>query len=151
MIALTFDDGPAKYTETILKCLEKYGARATFFVQGKSASRYPDALKHAVSIGCEIGNHTWGHAKLTTSSYQDIVSQISSTNDAVYEITGVYPVLFRPPYGAYNSSVLSAANMPAVMWSVDTLDWKTRNTAKTVLSVKNSAKDGSIILMHDIH
>lgn len=151
MVAITFDDGPAKYTEEILACLEKYEAHATFFVQGKSVSRYPETLKHAVAIGCEIGNHTWGHAKLTSSSSDEIKSQISQTNTAVYEITGVYPKLFRPPYGAYNGSVLSAANMPAIMWSVDTLDWKTRNTEKTVLSVKNSVKDGSIILMHDIH
>ena len=151
MIALTFDDGPAKYTETILACLEKYDARATFFVQGKSVSKYPETVKHAVDIGCEIGNHTWGHIKLTAAASEDIKSQISSTNNAVYEITGVYPTLFRPPYGAYNGAVLTSANMPAIMWSVDTLDWKTRNTEKTIASVKNSAKDGSIILMHDIH
>lgn len=151
MVAITFDDGPAKYTEEILACLEKYEARATFFVQGKSVSRYPETLKHAVNIGCEIGNHTWSHVKLTSSSSDEVKNQISKTNNAVYEITGVYPRLFRPPYGAYNGSVLSSANMPAIMWSVDTLDWKTRNTEKTILSVKNSVKDGSIILMHDIH
>ena len=151
MVALTFDDGPAKYTEQILDCLEKYGARATFFVQGKSVSRYPDAIKHAAAIGCEIGNHTWDHANLSKSTAEEITSQISSTNDAVFELTGIYPKLMRPPYGAYNGTVLSSSNMPAIMWSVDTLDWKTRNTEKTFQSVKNSAKDGSIILMHDIH
>lgn len=151
MIALTFDDGPAKYTETILACLEKYEARATFFVQGKSVPRYSDAIKHAARIGCEIGNHTWDHAKLTSVSSDEVKAEISKTNNAVYEITGVYPTLFRPPYGSYNGAVLTAANMPAVMWSLDTLDWKTRNTEKTVLSIKNSAKDGSIVLMHDIH
>ena len=151
MIALTFDDGPSKYTEEILACLEKYGAKATFFVQGKSVSRYPDAVKHAAQIGCEIGNHTWSHVKLTKTTTEDVVGQISNTNNAVYELTGVYPALFRPPYGAYNGTVLTAANMPAIMWSVDTLDWKTRDTEKTVESVKSSARDGSIILMHDIH
>ena len=151
MIALTFDDGPSKYTETILACLEKYDARATFFVQGKTVSRYPETLKHLTNIGCETGNHTWSHIKLTTATSEDVASQISSTNQAVFDITGVYPKLFRPPYGAYNGAVLASANMPAIMWSVDTLDWKTRNTEKTVESVKNSAKDGSIILMHDIH
>ncbi|MBR4172997.1 MAG: polysaccharide deacetylase family protein [Clostridia bacterium] len=151
MLAITFDDGPAKYTETILACLEKYGARATFFVQGKSISRYPETVKHAVAIGCEIGNHTWGHANLSKSTASEIREQIESTNNAVFEVAGVYPKLFRPPYGAYNSAVLSAADKPAIMWSVDTLDWKTRNTEKTVASIKSSAKDGSIILMHDIH
>lgn len=151
MVAITFDDGPSKYTETILACLEKYDARATFFVQGKSVSGYPETIKHMSNIGCEIGNHTWSHVKLTAATSDEIKSQISGTNNAVHGITGVYPKLFRPPYGAYNNSVLSVANMPAIMWSVDTLDWKTRNTEKTVASVKSSAKDGSIILMHDIH
>ena len=151
MVALTFDDGPANYTEAILSCLEKYDARATFFVQGKNASRYPETLKHAVNIGCEIGNHTWNHATLTKISAEEVKSQISSTNNKVYEITGVYPKLFRPPGGAYNGSVLENANMPAIMWSVDTLDWKTRDTNKTISSVKSSVKDGSIVLMHDIH
>ena len=151
MVAVTYDDGPAKYTDSILDCLEKYGARATFFVQGKSVSKYADTVKRAVKLGCEIGNHTNSHANLTKLSSDGIASEISATNNAVYNAAGIYPKLFRPPYGAYNSSVLSAANMPAIMWSVDTLDWKTRNADKTLASVQSSTKDGSIILMHDIH
>ena len=151
MVAVTYDDGPAKYTDSILDCLEKYHARATFFVQGKSVSKYASSVKRAVELGCEIGNHTNSHANLTKLSSDGIASEISATNKAVYNAAGVYPKLFRPPYGAYNSSVLSAAGMPAIMWSVDTLDWKTRNADKTLASVQSSTKDGSIILMHDIH
>ena len=151
MVAITYDDGPAKYTDSILDCLEKYGARATFFVQGKSVSKYANSVKRAVEIGCEIGNHTNSHANLTKLSSDGIASEISATNNAVYNAAGVYPKLFRPPYGAYNSSVLSAAGMPAIMWSVDTLDWKTRDAGKTLASVQSSTRDGSIILMHDIH
>ncbi|HAL63259.1 MAG TPA: hypothetical protein DCO93_02305 [Clostridiales bacterium] len=151
MVAITYDDGPAKYTDSILDCLEKYGARATFFVQGQSVPKYPGAVKRAVSIGCEIGNHTQNHANLSKLNSSEISAQLTDTNNAVYNITGVYPKLFRPPYGAYNKTVLEAAKMPAIMWSVDTLDWKTRNAAKTLESVKKSVRDGSIILMHDIH
>ena len=151
MVAVTYDDGPAKYTDSILDCLEKYNVRATFFVQGKSVPKYAGAVKRAVSLGCEIGNHTETHAKLTKLNASQIAAQISDTNNAVYAAAGVYPKLFRPPYGAYNQSVLDAAKMPAIMWSVDTLDWKTRNAAKTLESVRKSARDGSIILMHDIH
>ena len=151
MVAITYDDGPAQYTESILDCLEKYKARATFFVQGKSVSRYASSVNRAVEMGCEIGNHTNSHANLTKLSSNEVASQISATNNAVYNATGVYPQLFRPPYGAYNNSVLSAAGMPAIMWSVDTLDWKTRSAEKTLASVQSSTKDGSIILMHDIH
>ena len=151
MVAITYDDGPAKYTDSILDKLEKYGVRATFFVQGKNVPRYASSVKRAVDMGCEIGNHTNDHANLTKISASDVTSEISAANNAVYNAAGVYPKLFRPPYGAYNNSVLSAANMPAIMWSVDTLDWKTRNADKTLESVKTSVKDGSIILMHDIH
>lgn len=151
MVAVTYDDGPAKYTDAILDCLEKYNARATFFVQGNSVSKYANSVKRAVSIGCEIGNHTKTHANLSKLNASEISAQLSDTNKAVYSATGVYPKLFRPPYGAYNKTVLEAAKMPAVMWSVDTLDWKTRNAGKTLESVQKSVRDGSIILMHDIH
>ena len=151
MVAITFDDGPGKHTDRILSILEKYNARATFFVQGKYVSKYKNTLARAVNNGNEIGNHTWSHVKLSASSVSTIGSQISSTNNAVYNATGVYPKLYRPPYGAYNKSVLNSVSMPAIMWSVDTLDWKTRNASKTLASVQKSAHDGAIILMHDIH
>lgn len=151
MVALTFDDGPGKYTDKILSCLEKYGARATFFVQGHSVAAYKSTVSRAADLGCEIGNHTWNHVNLAKSSSGTISSQISKTNAAVYNATGTYPTLYRPPYGAYNNSVLSSVAMAAVMWSVDTLDWKTRSAEKTLKSVMNNASDGAIILMHDIH
>ncbi len=150
MVALTFDDGPGKHTDKILSCLEKYGVKATFFVQGKAVASYKNTLKRAVNMGCEIANHTYGHVNLAKSSAQTIASQISSTNTAVYNATGVYPKLYRPPYGEYNSSVLSRIAMPAILWSVDTLDWKTKSAAKTLSSVKKDTTDGAIILMHDI-
>ncbi len=151
MVAITFDDGPGKYTNDVLSILEKYNVHATFFVQGKSVASYASVLQRAVSLGCEIGNHTWSHVDLSKSSASNIANQINSTNTAVYNATGVYPKLYRPPYGAYNKTVLNSIAMPAIMWSVDTLDWKTRNAAKTLESVRKSTKDGGIILMHDIH
>ncbi len=151
MVALTFDDGPGKYTDEVLSILEKYKVRATFFVQGQYVDKYKDTLARAVNNGNEIGNHTWSHVKLTGSSSSTVSNQISSTNNAVYNATGVYPKLYRPPYGAYNKSVLNSIAMPAIMWSVDTLDWKTRDPAKTLQSVQKDTRDGGIILMHDIH
>ncbi len=147
MVALTFDDGPGQYTDQVLSILDKYNSRATFFVQGKAVSGYADVLKRAVDMGCEIGNHTWSHVNLTSG----IGNQISATNTAVYNATGVYPKIYRPPYGSYNSYVLNSIAMPAIMWSVDTLDWKTRSVSQNIASVKKDARDGSIILMHDVH
>jgi len=151
VVAITFDDGPGKYTDDILSILEKYNVRATFFVQGKNVAGYKSVLERAVSLGNEIGNHTWSHVYLTKSSSSTIAQQINSTNNAVYNATGVYPKVYRPPYGSYNNTVLNSISMPAIMWSVDTLDWKHRDPAKTLESVKKSTTDGAIILMHDIH
>ncbi len=151
MVAITFDDGPGKYTDRVISILEKYNARATFFVQGKSVAGYASVMKRAVDLGNEIGNHTWSHVNLSSSSTATISQQINSTNTAIYNATGVYPRLYRPPYGAYNKTVLNCISMPAIMWSVDTLDWKTRNAQKTLQSVQKSTTDGAIILMHDIH
>ncbi len=151
MVALTFDDGPGPYTDRILDVLTKYDAKATFFVVGNRLGSYSSTLKRQVELGMEIGCHTWNHTQLTTLDRSGIASQISSTNNKVHEITGLYPSLLRPPYGSYNSTVREVSGAPIIMWSIDTLDWKTRNADSTYKAVMNNVKDGDIILMHDIH
>lgn len=151
MVALTFDDGPGPYTERLLKCLKENHAVATFFVVGSSVDRYKDTVKKAYQMGCEIGNHSWNHPQLTQLDGASLAAQISNTNRVVRSATGQNPTLLRPPYGAYNSTVSAAAGMPLILWDVDTLDWKTRNVQSTIQSVMSNARDGSIILMHDIH
>lgn len=151
-VALTFDDGPHKtITRQILKTLHQYDAKATFFVTGRNAERYPTILKEVVAAGHEVGNHTYNHPKLTTIPLEDAQSQIQSTNKLVESIIGQEPTLFRPPYGAYNSQIQETLEVPIIMWSVDTLDWKHGNPKKLLQNVKAQAKNGSIILMHDIH
>lgn len=151
MVALTFDDGPSKYTEAILNQLEKYGAKATFFVVGNRVSQYSDILKRESELGMEIGNHSWDHANLTKLSESGIKAQKTQTDNAVSAVTGKNTTLFRPPYGSKSTAVASAYNMPLILWSVDTLDWKTRNAKSTVDAVMNNVKDGDIVLMHDIY
>lgn len=151
MIALTFDDGPSSYTQTIVDCLEKNNARATFFVVGNRVNSYKSQLKAAFDAGCEIGNHTWSHPTLTRLSTADVKSQISRTDNVVKSITGTAPTIYRAPGGATNSRVRSNIAKPHIFWSIDTLDWKHRNSQKTINSVLNNVRDGDIILMHDIH
>ncbi|MCR5666794.1 MAG: polysaccharide deacetylase family protein [Eubacterium sp.] len=151
MIALTFDDGPGPYTNAILNCLKKYDARATFFVVGSNAKNYKSILKKADSLGCEIGNHTYSHPYLSKLSASGVRSQMSKTDKIVKSATGHKTTLMRTPYGAFNSTVKSSVGKPIILWSIDTLDWKTRNTTKTVNCVMSNAKDGDIVLMHDIH
>ena len=151
MIALTFDDGPGPYTKAIVDCLEKYDARATFFVVGTQVDKYPEELKAIQNAGCEIGNHTNTHKILTRISYAEMKSELSLTDQKIKKITGCSSILMRPPGGAVNDTVKMFAGKPIIQWSIDTLDWKTRNKAMTVNTVMKQVEDGDIILMHDIH
>lgn len=151
MIALTYDDGPSIYTPVVLNALEKYGAHATFFVVGNRVNAYGNSIKREVALGCEIGNHTYGHNMLRSLSITQVQSVIRETNQAVKNQAGVDIHIMRPPGGSYTPAICAAANMPVILWSVDTLDWKTRSTASTIQCVKNRANDGAVVLMHDIH
>ena len=151
MVALTWDDGPADATSVILDALEAVGGKGTFFVVGQRVDYYPDNVRRAVALGCEIGNHTWQHAYLDTLSAEDIQSQIQRTNDKVEEITGVRPTIMRPTGGRVNSAVKENVGMPMIQWTIDTLDWKTRDAKSTIDAVLNNVSDGDIVLMHDLY
>ncbi len=152
IIALTFDDGPMDgKTDIILDELEKYNAHATFFVVGNQAEKCPELLKRQIDLGCEIGNHTYSHASLSSLNVSQIENQINKTNTIVQQATGIVPSLVRPPYGNKNQTVKNTVKSPLILWDVDTLDWKTKNTNSTINKVLNEAADGNIILMHDIH
>ncbi len=152
MVAVTYDDGPnATSTNRILDTLEFYNARATFFVVGNQAERNPNILLRMKTLGCQIGNHTYNHPQLTAISSQNVSYQLSKTSDIITNITGARPTAIRPPYGSYNSTVSSLAGAPLILWSIDTLDWKSRNATSVTNSVLSNVRDGDIILMHDIY
>ena len=135
----------------ILDTLEEYNGRATFFVVGSRVSEYRDCIKREFKMDCEIGNHTYNHTILTSVSGSTIKSEISRTNEAVKKITGQAPTIVRTPGGAVNSTVRENVDYPMFNWSVDTLDWKHRNSSNVVYSIKNNVRDGSIVLMHDLY
>ena len=151
MVALTFDDGPSVYTKAILDQLEKYNAHATFFVVGNRVSGNASTIKRANDLGCEIGNHSWSHPQLSAISVKEMQNEISKTDAAIEKIIGKKTALLRPPYGAVDADVKAYAGKPLIHWSIDTLDWSTRNSSKTISSVLNNVRDGSIVLMHDIY
>ena len=152
-IALTFDDGPSQKTTTkVINALKKNKCRATFFVVGSNINKRTGALlKKEAELGCEIGNHSYSHPQLTYLGSSQVKSQFSKTNKKIKQYTGKKATLCRTPYGAYNARVLSQAGTPHILWSVDTLDWKYRDTRRLVSYVNKNAKNGAIVLMHDIH
>lgn len=152
MIALTYDDGPSrKATPIILDTLEEYGAAGTFFVLGENVGYYPELVKRMADGGHEIGNHSFSHKQLTKLSVEGLRGEIDSTQKAVRDIVGYEPQLVRPTYGAINDRVKENIGMPMMLWSVDTLDWKYRNADRVTQHILNYAKDGDIVLMHDLY
>lgn len=152
VVALTFDDGPSpETTRLILDTLKKYNAKATFFMLGSRVSFYPEIVKEMKEAGHELGNHTWNHPDLTKATPEKIALEINNTSNAIEEASGSKPTVFRPPYGAVNNSVRAQTTMPIVLWDVDTLDWKYRDADHLLNHVKKHVKNGSTILMHDIH
>ena len=154
MIALTFDDGPSGATTRILDALEANGGRATFFMVGNRMRSYPSVINRMVALGCEPASHTWDHSYLTKLSEGQILSNLNQVDDTLQSIAGVRTVIVRPPGGYINDAskaALAKRGTPAVLWSIDTLDWKTRNAQKTIDTVLSNVKDGDIILMHDLY
>jgi peptidoglycan/xylan/chitin deacetylase (PgdA/CDA1 family) len=152
-IALTFDDGPVPGTAKLLATLKAYGAHATFFVLGSQVATNTDLLKEEMALGNEIGNHTFTHAKLAGASLAKIDEEVLRTQEVIKQVTGKAPVVFRPTYGATDKQLDSLArqeHLSEILWTVDTDDWKDRNTELVKSRVLKAAKPGHIVLMHDI-
>ena len=131
VVAITFDDGPSKYTNKILEVLEKYDANATFFVLGNKANYYQDTLINILKKGNEIGNHSYNHKWLARLSEEDIKTQIDDTQKMIKLMTGYTSKLLRPTYGSVNDKVKNATDLPIILWDVDSNDWKIKNS-KTI-------------------
>lgn len=152
MIALTFDDGPnPANAEKILAALEKVGGRATFFQLGSLMEKYPETVRKIVASGSEVASHSYGHDQLTTKPLEDAIADIQSVNDIFFSLTGNEIKLVRPPYGSYSTELEKAIPEKIVTWTVDTMDWSSRNPQKIVEETKKSARDGSIVLLHEIY
>lgn len=152
VIALTFDDGPhPQHTVQIVNALKKYNGHATFFVVGNRVEKYPGVVKQISQNGNQIGNHSYNHKQLTKLSESGIKSDLKKTSDILQKTISKKPSIVRPTYGSVNNRVKSSAGAPLILWSIDTLDWKTKNKTTTVNKVVSRAKDGDIVLMHDLY
>ena len=151
-IALTFDDGPhPRYTEQLLDGLKERNVVATFFVTGENAQNYPNIIRREQEEGHLIGNHTYNHVQLDKISKEAAKEEIETTNQKIFEITGVYPAWLRPPYGEWRKNLDFYVEMFPVLWDVDTLDWKSKNVDSIMKIVRSEVSDGAVILMHDAY
>lgn len=150
VVALTFDDGPSKYTDELLDILKENDAVATFFVIGNKVDIYSETLIKAINNGNEIGNHSYNHKWLTKVNNDELIDQITKTQDIIYKKTKYRPINFRPTYGSINNNMREKINLNIVLWSVDTMDWKYKSVDKIVYRATKNTKDLDIILMHDI-
>lgn len=151
-IALTFDDGPHPYyTEQLLDGLKERGVQVTFFVTGEHAGLHPDIIKRIYEEGHLIGNHTYSHLQLTAANKEEFKNQLIMTNGVIEEITGEEVVYVRPPYGTWDKAFEKELNMIPVLWTIDPLDWCSRNVACITESVVEKAEENDIILMHDYY
>ena len=148
LLALTFDDGPSQYTETLLDGLKERGAYCTFFMVGYMAARYPALLRRMADEGHQLANHSYDHATLTLANVEKELEGCRQYLQAATEEDTYY---VRPPYGTLYKGVDQALNAPAILWSVDPNDWKTNSAEAVVQHVVTKAKDGDIILLHDSH
>ena len=151
IIALSFDDGPSSFTDRIVAALQANHVEATFFMVGYNVSAFKDTVRLVYDAGMEIGNHTSNHKNLSKIKEKEIKSEVFDNEDLINSIVPVGRIIVRPPYGALNSTVKSIVNRPMFNWSVDSLDWKTRNADSIVAQIQQDAKDGYIILMHDLY
>ncbi len=154
MLALTFDDGPSAHTDRLLDIFAQHGGKGTFFVVGNLIDSRKTTLKRIAAEDHEIGNHSWNHRQLTNLSDEDVKDQIMMTRAKIYDVAGVDCRIVRPPYGACNDSVRAVGKslgVSFVNWSVDTLDWKTKNADAVYKEIMQDASDGAIILCHDLH
>lgn len=152
-VAITFDAAwGAEDTADLLTVLADYDAKATVFVVGDWARKYPDAVKAFYEAGHTIGNHSDSHKAYSKLSLEEITADIEKCNAEIEKCTGQKPKLLRAPSGDYTNDTITAAesfSMQTVQWSVDSLDWQGLEVEEMVKRVTSAAENGSIILFHN--
>ncbi len=150
-VAITFDDGPhSEHTPRLLNVLENNKVHATFFMLGLEMDKYKDIIKQVDSHGHEIGLHAYSHTSFKTMSLESTKNELDRTNQILFEVTGKYSNIVRPPYGSLTDRVINELGYSYILWDIDTNDWRYKNPNDLVDHVINNVEEGSIILFHDI-
>lgn len=152
VIALTFDDGPhPQTTGPLLAVLAGKKARATFFLLGENAVKYPELVKDIAAAGQEIASHGYRHEFPNKQPREELFADLTRL-ETLLAAVDVRPALFRPPGGGYNDLLvadLAARGYATILWSVDPRDWERRSAAGIVADVVRSAAPGAIVLLHE--
>ena len=153
--AITFDDGPGRFTVQLLDILKQKRAVATFFVLGEFVQRAPQLVLRIAADGHEVDNHSFDHPDLRHLDYRSQKAEIEKTERALLKL-GITPKYFRPPYGRYNADTVRAATengLILALWTVDALDWKyhTVHSLEERFEQGIERKIGGIYLFHDPH
>ena len=152
LIALTFDDGPhPEHTAVLLDGLRARGAKATFFLVGCQVELAPELVERMAAEGHQIGVHTLEHVQVNGLSRRDFDRQVEGLRRVLYPLVGERELWLRPPYGIMDDNTARWADSPVVLWSVDPEDWKDGDTARIVQHIADRARDGDIVLLHDIY
>ncbi|MEE1313445.1 MAG: polysaccharide deacetylase family protein [Lachnospiraceae bacterium] len=151
MVALTFDDGPSQFTDDIVKILEKHHSAGTFFEVGSRIADFEEETQAVVDSYSELANHTYSHQILTKVGTSEIKSQTERCTEVLKKAGETNRILFRAPGGGVNDAVKQNISMPIILWSVDTLDWKSRNAQSVYEKATANIEDGDVILMHSLY
>ncbi|HEY6835930.1 MAG TPA: polysaccharide deacetylase family protein [Gaiellaceae bacterium] len=152
-VALTFDDGPSAWTPLVLDLLREHGVRATFFVIGQRVRERPELVKRIVAEGHELGSHTLTHPRLTEIGEDEVRAEIKGGQDAVEEVLGEAPRLFRAPgfhADRRELAIVEELGLEAVFADVDPQDWRPERNAHMIFSlVVRDLREGAIVDLHD--
>ena len=152
-IAISFDCAwGVEHTDELLSTMEKYNVKCTFFAVQFWVKKYPDYAKKIIEKGHGLETHSKTHPKMSKLSREEIKAELTSSKDAIEDVTGQKVTLFRPPFGDYNDKVITCAEelgLYPIQWDVDSLDWKDLSADKIAARVLKRVKSGSIILMHN--
>jgi peptidoglycan/xylan/chitin deacetylase (PgdA/CDA1 family) len=156
-VKFTFDDGPNDlYTEKVLTIIKEKNISATFFLIGNQISTHKEIVKKIAAGNYALGNHTWSHPHLTQIPASDVEAEFKKTSNAIYEVVGVYPKVWRPPYEEWNVNIEKEGTkqgMKLVLWNygTDAEEWKANSSDDIRDKIITNAKPGDTILMHDTY
>lgn len=149
IIALTFDDGPSKYTDEILNILKENDSRATFFISGNNIIGNEEKIKKIDAYSNQIGIHGYSHIPFVDMEIEDVSIEIATTHSMLYDIGVNATNLVRPPFGKINKSVKEEVHYPFILWNIDTEDWKYQDKEYIKNTIIDNIESGSIVVLHD--